>query len=370
MTSRAGWAWRPGRDALRAWLVSRAAVLALMALAAYLQARHGFGRAPLRAGAGGFFVWDSDWYRRIAAEGYTHPDMLRFFPLVALPGRLVAPFGTFAAGLAVLVVANVSALVYADGIGRLAHLELGEQAGRWAPWLALVNPASFVLVLGYAEATAAALGVWCFLALRRQAWGVAAGLAFLSGLTRPVGLLLALPAFVEALRGLRLTPRREVLARALAVAAAPLGGAAYLLWVWAAHGDPMLPFDVQQAGDLRSALLVWPGEALGRGWLAVRGDGQVVDALHLLGVPLAAGLFVLVARRLPASYTAYAAALLVVALGTPRLASYERYALAAFPLIMVAAALRPRSARIVTWVVCCSGLAGYSVLAFAHRYVP
>jgi hypothetical protein len=296
--------------------------------------------------------------------------MLRFFPLVALPGRLVAPFGAFAAGVAVLAVTNVSALFYADGIGRLTRLELGEGAGRVAPWLALLNPASFVLVLGYAEATAAALGVWCFLALRRRAWGVAAGLAFLCGLARPVGLLLALPVLVEAVRGLRLTPRREVVARAVAVAAAPLGCAAYLLWVWVARGDPTLPFDVQQAGDLRSAVLVWPGEALGRGWPALRGDGQVVDALHLLGVPLAVGLFVLVARRLPASYTAFSAALLVVALGTPRLASFERYALAAFPLIMVAAALRPRSARIVTWIVCCSGLAGYSVLGFAHRYVP
>jgi hypothetical protein len=362
--------WRPGPDAVRAWLVSRAAVLALMAVAAYLQARHGFGRAPLRPGDSGFYVWDADWYRRIAAHGYYHPDMLRFFPLVTLPGRLVAPLGAFAAGLAVLAVANVSALAYADGLGRLTRRELGEEAGRWAPWLALVNPASFVLVIGYAEATAAALGVWCFLALRRRAWGVAAGLAFLCGLARPVGLLLALPALVEAVRGLRLTPRREVLARMLAVAAAPLGCAAYLLWVWVARGYPMLPFDVQQAGDLRSGVLVWPGEALGQGWLALRGDGQVVDALHLLGVPLAVGLCVLVARRLPASYAAFSAALLVVALGTPRLASFERYALAAFPLIMVAAAPRPRSARIVTLIVCCSGLAGYSVLGFAHRYVP
>jgi hypothetical protein len=195
--------------------------------------------------------------------------------------------------------------------------------------------------------------------------------AFLGGLTRPVGLLLALPALVEACRGVRVAPRREVAARALAVAAAPLGCVAYLGWVGLTRGDPLLPFTVQQRTEgLRHGTIVWPGEGLGAAWQAVLGHGHIWDALHLVGVPVAVWLLVLVARRLPASYTVYAAALFVLAVGTPKLASFERYALAAFPLIMVAAALRPASARIVTFVVCCSGLAGYSVLAFAHRYVP
>ena len=359
---------RPTPDALRAWLVSRAAVLVLMALAGYLQARYGIGRPPLRPGDSGFFVWDSDWYRRISAYGYQLDEALRFFPLVALPGRLLSPLGPLAAGVTLIVVANVSALVYADGLARLTAWELRDaEAARWVPWFTLLNPAAFVLVIGYAEATAGALAVWCFWSLRRQAWLQAAAAAFLGGLARPIGLLFAVPALVEAARGLRSAGRRELTARALAVAAAPLGCAAYLGWVWVTRGDPLLPFSVQQQDTLREGVLAWPGGLVVKAFL---GEAGRAATLHAPWIPLVLLLFWLCARRLPASYTAYAAVVLVLTLGTPRLASMLRYAFAAFPLVMVAATLRPRGVRLVTLMVCCCALGGYSVLAFAHRYVP
>lgn len=359
------------QEALRAWLVSRAALLALMALATYLQARHGFGQAPLRAGETGFFVWDAWWYAQIAAHGYVAEEALRFFPLTAMPGRVLAPFGPLAAGIGVLAVANVAALAYAEGVARLTRAELAsEEAARFVPWLVLINPAAFVLVLGYAEALAGLLAVWCFWALRRGRWGSAAVAAYLGGLTRPVGVLLAVPALVEACRGLRDVRGRELAARVLAVAAAPLGCASYLAWVGVTRGDPLLPFEVQQADNLRSAVLVLPGEALGRAWHAMLGSGRPADAFHLFWVPVVLGLLVLVWRRLPLSYAAYTTLIVLLAVGTPRLGSFERYSLSAFPLIMVAAEPRSRRARAVTLVVCCCAYAGYSVLAFAHRYIP
>lgn len=351
------------RDSVRAWLVSRAAVLALMAFTHWLLVRHGIGRPGLRPGDAGLFTWDGDWYRRIAAHGYATDDMLRFFPLVALPGRLLSPLGPIAAGVAVVAVANASALAYAEGLARLTAFELRDAtAARWAPWLALLNPASYVLVLAYAEATFAALAVWCFWALRHRAWLPAAGLAFLGGLARPVGAVLMLPAAVEAWRSPG-PPWR----RALAVAAAPLGCLAYLAWVGVARGDPLLPFRVQQSDELRRGVLASP---LGEWGRVFAGDGTLAASSALLWAPLVLAGLVLVARRLPASYTAFTAVLLVVAFGTPKLSSFERYVLAAFPLLMVAAGLRSRGVRLVTLIVCCLGLAGYSVLAFAHRYVP
>ena len=359
---------RPGAETLRAWLVSRAAVILLMAFAEWLQAMHGVGRSPLRPGDTGFFVWDGDWYRRIGAFGYHTAESLRFFPLVALPGRLVSPLGYAAAGIALILVVNVSALVYAEGLARLTAFELRDTtAARWVPWLTLLSPAAFVLVIGYAEATAGALAVWCFFALRRRQWLAAALAAYLGGLCRPVGVLLALPALVEAARGARGAVPGELARRALAVAAAPLGCVSYLAWVWVARGDPLLPFAVQQETNLRNGVLVFPGKELAR---AIQLEGRVVNGLVLLWIPVVVWLFVRVWRRLPASYTVFTAATLLLTFGTPRLASFVRYALAAFPLIMVAAASRPRSSRIVTLVVCCTGLAGYSILAFTHRYVP
>ena len=352
------------RAAVRAWLVSRAAVVVLVALAAYLQHRHGYGRAPVRPGATSFFAWDGGWYRDIAERGYggVAPDGIRFFPLFPLLGRLAGP----AAGAALLVVANVSALAYADGLARLTARETGDPAaGERAAWLALVNPLSFVLVAAYAEALALALAVWCLLLLRRGAWWGAAAVAFLAGLSRPVGLLLAIPALVEALR----PPRRDVPARVAAVAAAPLGCAAYLAWVGVTRGDPLLPFSVQQNDDLRDSVLASPLTGLVRAWQALP-DGRVVVALHLVWVPFVLWLVWVAARRLPASFALYAAALVLLAVTTPQLASFERYALSAFPLLTVLATVRSRAGRGALAMLCSFGLAGYGVLAFAHLYVP
>ena len=350
------------RQALRAWLVSRAAVLALMALATYLQARHGYGRGPVHEGASGFFAWDGWWYREIAEHGYRDPESVRFFPLYPLLGM---PFGRFA-GAVLVVVANVSALAYAEGLVRLTTLELGERAGERVPWLALVNPAAFVLVIAYAEAPAAALAVWCFYLMRRSSWLAAGGLAFLAGLARPIGLLLAAPLLVEALRGRRTDPWRRV----VAVAAAPAGCAAYLLWCQLARGDAMLPFSVQQRSELRGGVLGGPWDELAKAWRALLDLGPWNLALRLFWIPALVALLVVAWRRLPLAYAAYAAAILLLALGTPRLASFERYALSAFTLLMAAATLRSRLGWVEVRVSFAATLALYSILGFVNRYVP
>ena len=350
------------RPAVRAWLVSRAAVLALMAVATYLQVRHGYGRAPVRPGATAFFAWDGGWYRDIAERGYADPDALRFFPLFPMSARLLGPL----AGVVLVVVANLSALAYAEGLVRLTAFELGDRAASRVPWLALLSPAAFVLAIAYAEATAAALAVWCLYAVRRGRWLPAAAFAFGAGLARPVGLLLALPVLVEALRAWR----SDTLRRVVAVAAAPAGCAAYLLWCAVARDDALAPFRVQQRSELRGGVLAAPWPALGRAWRAVLELGPWNLALRFVWIPVFLALLVLVARRLPASYAAYAAPLLLIALGTPRLASFERYALTAFPLLMAAATLRSRLGWVALRVSFTAAVPLYAILAFTNRYVP
>lgn len=279
--------------------------------------------------------------------------------------------GAFAAGAAVLLVANVSALAYAGGLVRLTTFELGDRAvARRAAWLALLNPAAFVLVLGYAEATAAVLAVWTLYALRRRSWWLAAALAFGCGLSRPTGLLLALPAAVEAAPGWRALTRTETVRRVVAVVAAPAGCLAYLLWCGVARGDALGPFREQQASDLRGGIVVWPGKALAFAWHEFVLGGSVRVALHLVWVPVVLALLVLAWRRLPASYAAYSLAVVVLAVGTPKLASVERYSMSAFPLLMAAATIRSRPLRWVLAAACVGGFAAYAVLAFANVYVP
>jgi hypothetical protein len=75
--------------------------------------------------------------------------------------------------------------------------------------------------------------------------------------------------------------------------------------------------------------------------------------------------------RWPASYGAFAAATLVLALSSRNLDSLERYSLSAFPLVLAGASLTA-SGRVERGVFALSaaGMAGYATLAFLNAYVP
>ena len=99
--------------------------------------------------------------------------------------------------------------------------------------------------------------------------------------------------------------------------------------------------------------------------------GHIGSGLH---DPWALGLLVLLVVclfRWPASYTAFAAVTLVLALSSRNLDSLERYALSAFPLVLAGATLTA-SGRVERGVLALSaaGMAGYATLAFLNAYVP
>jgi hypothetical protein len=95
------------------------------------------------------------------------------------------------------------------------------------------------------------------------------------------------------------------------------------------------------------------------------------SGLHLLWALLFIGLLVVVARRLPASYTAFTAAMLLVMLSAENLDSFERYALGAFPLIVALAMVTSRAAvESTALTLAAGGLVGYSVVVFLGVSVP
>jgi hypothetical protein len=230
-------------------------------------------------------------------------------------------------------------------------------------------PPAFVLVMGYAEATAIALAVAAFLALRSRRWEWAAAAGLLVGLTRPLGVLLVVPAAIEAARGWSGISRREAVARVGAVVAPAAGGAIFLGWSWLAYNDPLVPVHAQQAAGQRGGF-VDPVTSLGHeARLFVH--GHIGSGLH---DPWAIGLVLLLIVcliRWPASYGAFAGATLVLALSSRNLDSLERYALSAFPLVLAGATLTA-SGRVERGVLALSaaGMAGYATLAFLNAYVP
>ncbi len=281
-------------------------------------------------------------------------------------------------GPALVLLANAAALAATALLYVLARRELGEAArARRTIWILSLLPASFVLVMGYAEAVLLLLAVGCFLALRpppdhsgaRPHFALAAGLVFLAALTRPIGVLLVLAVLAEVVRWWTRLGRSERVAGIAAVVAPFVGLLAF--GAWAAHevGDWLAPLRVQTQnahhGGLTDPFTELFDDA--RGLL----HHHVGTALHVPWVLLALAMLVVCWRRLPAPYTLFAAGVLAVAVSGSNLDSFERYAMSAFPLSMGAALVlgEPQLERTVLTLLA-AGLAGYSLLAFLNISVP
>ena len=359
------------RLALAPWVIARIAVGVGYMAARWSYPQSGDGLRPVPLGQG-LLAWDAGFYRSIAEHGYNLADAgLRFFPLVSLAARaLGAPIGG-RYGLALVVVANACAFGFLLVLARLTREEVGdERVVRVAVWLGAVAPPAVVLVLGYSDSMLLILSVAMFWALRHRQFGWAIAAGFAAGLCRPLGVLLAAPALIEMMRIWRVAPLVER-ARALGAVVAPAAGvAAFGLWVRWQFGDAMLPFRIQTDEGLRGGFRD-PASALVDAVGGGLGGSRPSAAVHVVTAVVCIGLLVVVARRLPASYTAFAGLTMLVALSAENLDSLERYALGAFPLLIAAGLVlrRPLMARLVI-AASTLGLVATTTGVFLGRWVP
>ncbi|MFN2608701.1 MAG: hypothetical protein ABR511_12570 [Acidimicrobiales bacterium] len=360
--------------ALPAWVVARLVVLGALVLAHVVASKVGtrVPGFPARLHRG-LLSWDARWYWDIAHRGYgALPDeSLRFFPLYPLAARGLSVLFGGHTGAPLLVLANAGALALGALMHRVCLVETGDaRLAVRAAWLVALVPPSFVMVMGYSEPVAMALSVACVWALRRRRWGWAALAGLAAGLTRPVGILLAVPAAVEAARGLRRAPARERGARAAAVVAPFVGAGSFLVWVGVRFGDALLPLHVQDRGYLRGGFEDPVSSVVRSTARALRGSPGL-NAMHLPWVAVVVALTVVACRRWPAAYGAYAVASLVLALSARNLGSFERYGFGAFPVILALASLTaPAWAERAALTVGAALMAGYALLAFLLYYVP
>jgi len=354
------------RAAFVPWLVGRFLVVGALALAREIYSQVGAPPRPVPLGQG-LFAWDAAFYRDIAEHGYraVGTSSLRFFPLVPVLARASGWVLAGHTAAALIVLVNVCALAFGAALHRLALLETGDVGvARRSAWFAAVFPAAAVLVLGYAEAPAMLLGALTFLALRTRRFGWATVALVLAGLCRPVGALLVVPAAVEAWRGFDVAGLRSRLERVAAVAAPVVGVMIYLAWVGFEFGDFWKPISLQNRATLRGGFqdpVTRSVDAVGD----LFGGNRFGSGLHIVWAAAFALLLVVLVRRLPASYSLYGAATLVVGLSAKNLDSFERYAMSTFPfLIALALVTRREEAERLALVLAATGLVGYSLLAF------
>jgi len=285
--------------------------------------------------------FDAQWYLLIAERGYRalaeSPDLAPrnrpedtsgFFPLFPLTVRGVALLlpGRAATTLAGLLVANAALLAFLFLLQRHTAGLLGAGAARGAVIAVCVAPTSVFLSVPYSESLFLLVALGALVAAQGGRNTTAFLLAAASALTRPVGVLIAIPVAWEAWR--RHAEPAGRAGRFAAVLGAPAGLALYATFCASRFGDP-LAFAARQTR--------WRGE-LGPPWTFLvefftspTAHGPRGSALDLGIALVALGLLPVVFRRLGPGLAAFSAGAVLLPLSSG-LFSFARLSLAAFPL--------------------------------------
>ena len=296
-----------------------------------------------------FAAWDSGWYFDIAQRGYYWSDSgqssLAFFPLYPLLMRGLAwPFGggDRALWISGIVLAYLCLLLGLTVLHRLTAERFGghEVARRTVLYVA-VFPFAYFFTQVYTESLFLLTSVSAVAAAFGARWGWAGVFGALTALTRPNGILIAVPLGLIALAG---RPRVGELARRTAsLSLVPLGFTAFCAFAYRLSGDPL--------GWLR-AQAQWGYSVGNRPWVELMRLIDGIDRSGLYGYffsdPLAAYYFlhgvialVFVAlapsvfRHLGLALGSYVAVSLYVPLSGNALEGIGRYAATLFPVFML-----------------------------------
>jgi hypothetical protein len=203
----------------------------------------------------------------------------------------------------------------------------------------MFSPVSFFFSSAYTESTFLLLSLGAFLAAIRGQWLAACLCGMALSATRNVGLLIALPLFVEFVRQ-RLAVERSLRAvltpRILLFALVPLGLLSFMLFAKLKFNDPLA---------YAHATAAW-GRKLATPWQTLA-NSRTLPLFHLwvYASLLAAAIFLWIigiVMKLRPSYLVWAGVLLVVYLCSNSLEAIPRYLSVVFPLFIVPAMLTRR----------------------------
>jgi len=294
-------------------------------------------------------LWDGEWYERVATYGY--PDSVprdpagramqnswAFYPLFPFLSRGVMAV----TGLSFAAAASTLALLLGFGAAVAMAALLRPRVGRVGALLVVglyaVFPSSAALQVAYTESLAMLLLCGYLLALSRERWLVATGLALLIGITRPI----ALPLGVVTVVAVWLRWRRRSVApirpgEGAAALTSVVGCAvAGLLWpaiAWAATGEPSAYVDTMGAWSPSGHVqFLEPWFSIPRYYLGDWGPRLFLLTVVLLVIGMAGPWAQRLGAELrvwPAIYAAY-----VIFVQTPG-TSTPRYLLPMFPYLAI-----------------------------------
>ncbi len=274
----------------------------------------------------GFVRWDGGWYRTIADFGYGGPptdgvdSTWPFFPL--LPGlmRAVDQIG-LPDQIGVVVINQLAFLFALAGLYCLARRHVSDRAAGLAVWALALFPGAFVFSMVYPSSILLASSVWAFLLLEDR-HDVGAAIAITAAaLIRPNGLVLAVAI------GIGLWGAWPRIARVCGPAVVAVAAWCILCWHWT--DDPFVFYTAKAA---------WPEVNL----VEFLQDWQRYAIPHVVLGFAALGALVLVGRKFPIGWNAFAVLYLVPSL-VLGMVGLGRYANECFPPFVAAGDLLERT---------------------------
>jgi Mannosyltransferase (PIG-V) len=364
---------------LAVYAASRLFYLICGSVLAYVVPTSSFQRVTLDVPPGSMNIWshwDGEHYVRLAMGGYLNPPdnvSPAFFPMYPLLMRSFAElFGGPISKEALSVWGPLISLLFLPFafyfIYSIALEGWGERLARDTVLILAFFPTTFFLNAAYTESLFLALSAGSLWAIRvRKDLLVAGVLAALAAATRNVGIFLVVPLMYEWIKDIE-----SFRWRGIYVLLAPGGLLAYMGYLWARFGDPLLFYSAQESWGRQAT---GPLDTARRAWgAAVEGAGGLLDlwahptpsnvANQLAGASnffnLAFFVFAMVVllaglRYLPLSLTVYGLLLVAPAtlFGTPGspLMGTPRYVLVAFPVFIVLALLFRNRVLLGGWLV-------------------
>ncbi len=199
--------------------------------------------------------WDSAWYATILNEGYKYngndlvQQPVNFYPLYPLIAKALTIFPGIDGLLALLVVANVAAVLSMLLLFAYVRKDHGDEVAFLTIAFFSFFPTSLFLSAGYTESLTLLLILCCFMALRWEQFFLAAAFAGLASATRSTGIVL-LPVIIWELWCKFAADHRRLFSYALFCSIIATSGLwLYMFYQWSAFDSPLAFLTVRAAWE-------------------------------------------------------------------------------------------------------------------------
>ncbi len=310
-----------------------------------------------------FARWDAGHYFRIADQGYDRSNLAAFplYPLLLkIASTPLEPFmpKLWALNIAGFTVSNTFFFISVIGLYRLTYRLFQDSRMAFASTAFLsFYPTSVFLSAAYAESLTLALTFWSFIMLEERKFFKSSILAFLAGLSRPIGFLASIPILLSGVKD------RSVKEIVLAFFSASsilafdayrymLTGNFYILSAlyWLIRVPAIRPTLI--FGDLSSTVEI----------------NVAIKILSTITIIFAAASCAVTAGRAP-KYTIYSIALLIAYLFYASMEGFMRYSLTIVTLYWLLAYASVKSRTVETILLCgTSMLLGLLTVVYANWY--